>query len=321
VDAGGLTSRETDALDISAETAQTMSLIDEHTAVIQLYQQIGRLWSTRIAPGDPRLAWNEAHEAWVRTLAGDRLTAEQLLENKPTWLAAELGERHPYTRAVRLALAATLVARGATAEAASLRVQAERATRDLFQSTRRAPEILDDAPVPPGVLAHVAPNAPAREGFRPGKGSSFLVPLTSAERWIAGRDGWRLHLVTANTCRASVVTGTDPRLIAVNAARSPDGGWRVWVEGTKPAMVFEAAASETVIVSLAGHGTGAVDVLLGGERGQSSRIDTTSFPPEPPYALTFDGGPAGTGCAVVWLEIPFPPEATFRASPPPPAPR
>lgn len=310
----GLTRRETTLLDISNETAQTFALIDEHTAAIQLYQEIPRLWRTRVVPDDPRVAWNEAHEAWVRTVAGDRLTTEQLLENKPLWLAAQLGERHPYTRASRLALAATLDARGATAQAAALRVQAERATRDLFQDTGLAPDELDDGPVPPGVLAHVAPNDAEREGFRRRADGTFFVPVTSAQRLIAGRDGWRLHLVAAGRCRASFVAGADPRRITVNAARGSDGHWQVRIEGTTPAMTLNGAAAERLGISLAARGGGVVDARVGGRETQSAALDTAAAPPDPPYSLEFDGERGEPGCAVVWLEIAFPREASFKRS-------
>jgi hypothetical protein len=306
-------------LDIAVETAQTFAMIDEHTAGIQQHQDIARLWRSRIAPDDARLAWNEAHEAWVRTLAGDRLTTEQLLEDKPSWLAAQLGEGHPYTRAVRLALAATLEARGARAEAASLRAQAERVTPDLLHGhgppVDSGPGVggwwfLDDAPVPPGVLAHVAPNAAEREGFRRGPGGGFVVPLTSIQRSVAARDGWRLHIVAAGTCRASFVAGTDPRLITVNATRSVDGDWQVRIAGTSPAITLSGAIAKTVDVSLVADATGDIEARLGDERARAS-LDMAADRAAPPYTLAFDGGSDEMACAVVWLEIPFPNDANF----------
>jgi len=315
LESNGLTKRETTLLDVSTETAQTFALIDEHTAGIQQHQDIARLWRSRVVPDDARLAWNAAHEAWVRTLAGDRLTTEQLLEDKPSWLAAQLGEGHPYTRAVRLALAATLEARGASAEAASLRVQAETATRELLQGHGPAVGILDDAPVPPGVLAHLAPNTAEREGFRRGPGGGFVVPLTSIQRQVAARDGWRLHVVAAGTCRASFVAGTDPRLVTVNATRSVDGGWQVRIEGTSPAITLNSAPAETVGVSLMADATGDIEARLGDERTRAS-LDMAADRSAPPYTLAFDGGSDEMACAVVWLEIPFPSDATFLAPAP-----
>jgi hypothetical protein len=314
VEAHGLTTGETALLDVASETAQTFALIDEHTAGIQEYQQIARLWGARVAPADPRLAWNEAHEAWVRTLAGDRLTTEQLLEGKPAWLGAQVGDRHPYTRAVRLELADTLAARGATVEASTLRGEAEQSTRDLFQGTGLASVLLDQIPAPPGVVAHVAPNAAEREGFRHGRDASFFAPLTSTQRWMAGREGWRLHVVAGGACRTSMIVGTVPRFIAVSAALAVDHSWDVQIDGTKPAMRLHGGAAEKVGVSLVADGTGAVQVRVGEGRTQVSRLDPATPIPDPPYTLTFDGGPAATGCAVVWLEIPFPtgPRATAQ---------
>src|SRR6185436_9600226 len=99
---------------------------------IQLYQSLVPLWRTRLPPDDPRLTWNAAHEAWVRALAGDRFTTEQILTDVSDWLPRSLGDAHPYARAVRLALADTLDARGAAVEAAALRKQVATATRGLF---------------------------------------------------------------------------------------------------------------------------------------------------------------------------------------------
>lgn len=314
IEGHGLTRRETTLLDISTETAQNFALVHEHTAAIQLYQEIARLWRTRVAPDDPRVAWNEANEAWVRTLAGDRLTTEQLLENKPSWFAAQFGEGHPYTRALRLALAATLDARGATDQAATLRGLVEHATGDLFRDTGLAPHELDDAPVPPGVFAHVAPNDAEREGFRRQADGTFFVPLTSTERRIAGRDGWRLHLVAVGTCRASFVAGADPRRITVNAARGSDSRWQVRIEGITPAITLHGAAATRLGASLVARGGGVLDARVGEHDIQSAAIDRAASLPSPPYSLAFDGEHGDTDCAVVWLEIPFPRASTFNRS-------
>jgi hypothetical protein len=306
VEAYGLTTGETALLDVASETAQTFALIDEHTAGIQEYQQIARLWGARVAPADPRLAWNEAHEAWIRTLAGDRLTTEQLLEGKPAWLGAQVGDRHPYTRAARLELADTLSARAATVEASTLRGQAEQLTRDLLQGTGLASTLLDQTPAPPGVLAHVAPNAAEREGFRHGRDASFFAPLTSTQRWMAGREGWRLHVVAVGACRTSLIAGTVPRLIAVKITPSADHGWNAQVEGVKPIVRWHGIAAEKLGVSLSADRTEAVTTLFGDGSAHASHIDPATNVPDPPYSLTFDGGPDGSGCAIVWLEIPFP---------------
>jgi hypothetical protein len=269
--------------------------MDEHTAAIQEYQQIARWWSARIAPENPLVTWNSVHECWVRTLAGDRLTTEQLLAAAPSRLGATLGDLHPYTRAVRLELAATLEARGAIAEAGALRDQADQATRRLLGDTS---SVLEDVPAPPGVLAHLAPNAPEREGFRHASSSAFFTPLTSIQRMLAGRDGWRLHVIAEGPCRASAVTGNVPRLVSVSAARAADNSWDVRVEGTQPPLKLHRTAAEQVNVSLIADGSGTLQARLGRHIAQTS-IAAGSAPPDPPYTLAFDGGSNGAGCALV----------------------
>jgi hypothetical protein len=309
VEGNDLTTRETALLDIATEGAASFALIDEHSAANQLYQQVSRLWQTRLAPDDPRLALIEAHEGWVRTLAGDRLTTEQLFGNKPSWLGSQLGDRHPYTRMVRLALATTLEARGETAQAIVLRAEAERGTRDLLRDTG-LPLAFDPDPVPPGLLAHVAPNAPAREGFRGAPDGGFFAPLTSTQRLIAAEQGWRLHVIATGGCHASVATV--PLRVAVKAERSADARWHVTIEGAKPATALDAAPAETLGISLVKGSTGTLTAHIGARRIDLSLDDKPANRPDPPYALAFDGGPSGTRCAVVWLEIPFPAKAAFR---------
>jgi hypothetical protein len=315
-DRDGVTPREADLVDIWSDTAQTEALTGEHSSAFDVYRQVGQLWSARSGPDDPRLAWTQVHQAWIRTLAGDRLTAEQILGNDSTLnlLARELGDRHPYTRTARLALATTLEARGAHADAAPLRFLVERATRDLMPGSALQSGPFDRAPVPPGVLAHVAPNPPAREGFRSGPEGRFFVPLTSIQRWMAGRNGWRLHLVASNSCRVSLVTGANPQMTSVRLARVADARWRVSVEGTSPELARETAAGAEIALSLAADPTGRVDISLADGVTRSATIATTGPPPVPPYVLSLEGGASGAGCDVVWLEIPFPPEATFTRS-------
>lgn len=312
----GLTKRENVLFDVSNETAQTLAIIDEHTAAIVQYQQILRLWRTRIAPGDPRLAWYESHEAWVRMLAGDRLSAEQLLQDKPAWLGAALGDGHPYTRTVRLALAATLDARGATFEATALRAAAERATRNLLQNTGLASSDLDSAPFPAGVHAHVSPNVAEREGFRRGPDGEWSVPLTSVERWLAAREGWRLHVVPAGPCRASVDLGGGPRVTTVTVVGEPDRRWQILTNGLRSTVLpetAESAAGITIIVTSSGD----LEGIVAGRRARLAENQATGTLPNPPHRLAFQGGPGGNACALVWLEIPFPstPGASQQAIP------
>jgi len=303
VESHGFTRTETALVDALAETAQTFAVIDEETAALQVYQQLGRLWTARIPSDDPRTIWHGAHEGWIRTLRGDRLTTEQTLDAAPSLLGGALGDGHPYTRAVRLELAATLAARGATSQAAALRSDAEHAARALVGDASR---ILTGVTAPPGVVAHLAPNAPEREGFRRSNGEGLFFPLTSVQRWFAGRDGWRLHVIARGTCRASVVVGNVPHLVGVNASQGEDKRWRVAIDGTAPAITMNSPAGDAVGLSLIADGNGAVLARLGAEETRSMVIDASAKVPDPPYSLAFSGGADGSGCNLVWLEIPFP---------------
>ena len=303
VESHGFTRTETALVDALTETIQTFALIDEQTAALQVYQQLGRLWTTRIPTDDPRTIWYGVQEGWIRTLRGDRLTTEQTLDAAPSLLGGALGDTHPYTRAVRLELAATMAARGATSQVAALRSDAEHAARALVGDASR---VLPGVPAPPGVIAHLAPNAPEREGFRRSNGEGFFAPVTSIQRWLAGRDGWRLHVVARGACRASVVVGNVPRLIGVTARQSEDKRWHVAVAGTAPAITMDGPPGDTAGLSLVADGNGAVVVRLGAEETRSTVIEAAGVVPDPPYSLAFSGGANGSGCDLVWLEIPFP---------------
>lgn len=312
----GLTRDETAVHEIATEVAAAYALANEHTAAIQLYQELQRVWSGRAPIDDPRLSWTRAHEAWVRLLTGDRFTARQLLEGLPDWLTRELGERHPYTRAVKLSLSHTIDPQGSDAEAASLRDEAERATSDLVRGVLRESDLLAEIPYAPGVVAHLAPNAPEREGFRRSTDGSFVAMLTSMQRLIAGRNGWRLHVVASGACRAWVVVGTAPRLVSLRAERAGDKTWRVIIEGTQPAVTLRRAGAGDVGVSLAADGSGSLTATLASET-RALRIDATAPTPVPPYGLGFSGDGGAKGCHVVWLELPVPPRETVGAPPAP----
>jgi hypothetical protein len=311
VESHGLTESETILVDVVEERAQGFALMDEHTAAIQEYERLARSWSARVPPEDPRLAWNVVHQAWVRTLRGDRLTAEQHLgsvdgattglgavDGTTARLEATLGDGHPYTRAARLELAATLEARGAT-QAAGLREQTENRTRELIGDTS---VLLSGVPTPAGVVAHLAPNAPEREGFRRAKNGGYYTPLTSIQRLRSGGAGWRLHVIAQNACRTEVVVQDPPRLITVTTARGADGGWDLQIGGVDPPVAIHAAGGQAKI-SLVGAPDGSVEARLLGGRAATSRIDIRSAPPKPPYTTTFTDSDA---CRLVWLEIPFP---------------
>lgn len=316
----GLTPAEIAIHDITTEAAAGGALVDEHTDAMRLYQELQRTWSARVPSADPRLAWTRAHEAWVRLLMGDRLTARQLLEELPDWLAQQLGEGHPYTRAVRLGLSHTIDPSGVDIEARSLRDAADRATRDLVGDALGESHFLRDLPMAPGVVAHVAPNSPEREGFRRRSDGTYIAPLTSVQRMLAGQNGWRLHLIATAACRAWAVVDTVPRLVSVLI--EPDvTGWRLIVDGTKPAMTLRTAAAGRAGVSLVADGSGSVSVTLGSE-SITLPLDTAGPIPAPPYGIGFSDEGTASGCSVVWLELPVPPreieglrQAAVSASP------
>ena len=327
VGTNGLTTRETIRQDIIYELATTNALSDEHTTAIGLYDLWGQLWRARQSPDDPRVIWALAHGAWVRTLAGDQFTAEQLLGDAPDWLSRELGDQHPYTRAARLALAGTLAARGANQEAALLRERTTGAMRTLFQPAATDDDFLPGIPAPPGVIAHVSPNAPEREGFREQRDGGYIAPLTSIQRLIAGRDGWRLHLLATGACRTSVVVGNVPRRITVDILRSSDNQWQVRIEGATSPATLVGVPADSLHVSLVADKAGSL-IVKSREETRLLAIDEKGDPANQPYALTFesgpstasDNGPVASGCAVVWLEIRFPYQPGAKVTAPPVSP-
>jgi hypothetical protein len=278
--------------------------MDEHTAAIQYHGLIGRLLRARLELNDPRLAWEAAQEAWVRALAGDWLTSEQGLSDLPGWLSKELGEQHPYTSSVRVSLATALEARGAMAEAASLRDAAERATRELLGPDGYRG--MSGQTGPPGAIAHVAPNAPEREGFRRTPAGAYFIPLTSSQRRLAGEKGWQLHLLARRPCRVSVVIGAHPKRLDIDMFAGPDGRWQVGFHGATPDHL-EAAASESVRVSILADPAGRLDAHVGDGPVTPLSHAISSDPPIPPYGLTFDAGSHPEACAVVWLQVQVPP--------------
>ncbi len=317
VDADGFTVAEIAAIEATAETAETFALIDEHTAAIQQYHQLGRLLRTRVGPADARLSWNNVREAWVRTMAGDRLTTEQILEEAPARLIGQLGETHPYVRAARLGLAATLKVRGAIAEASKVTAQAEIAAADLLRGTTIDPERLDPFPVPAGLLAHVVPTPPEREGFRRLPGGQFGTPLTSTQRHMAGKNGWRLHLVAPTACRASIVTGNRARRVAVAIVSQGNRDWRVEIEGTANPIVLRSSSGGLPSVSVIGNPSGEVRISIDGKQWTTGTIDTTSTPSPPPHVFAFDADADGgaSRCQIAWFEIIYPPNARFPPTP------
>jgi hypothetical protein len=122
----------------------------------------------------------------------------------------------------------------------------------------------------------------------------------------AGNHGWQLSIVATGTCRTAFVVGLSHQPVSVTATRTIDG-WQVQVDGTAPPVRLAHAASAPLGIVLTANGTGAVNVAVSDTGPQTTHIDPAAAgTAAPPYALTFDGGTNGTGCQVVWLEIPFP---------------
>jgi hypothetical protein len=95
-----------------------------------------------------------------------------------------------------------------------------------------------------------------------------------------------------------------PRLIALTARRS-NGQWHVQLEGTVPPATLAGGSAESVMVSLSANEPGSLVAKVDHEATQLG-IDSSSQAPDAPYTLAFSGDPGLSGCAVVWLEIPFP---------------
>jgi hypothetical protein len=301
----GLTDRDERLLEILHECSQWYAMVDEHTSSRRQWQEAQQVLREHVPIDDPRLGWLRAHEAWVQTLADDRLSAEQMLEDLPIMLSGGLGASHPYVRAVRLELADTLAARGAAPAAAALREAAARDTRALLPDAARAADVQSGVPAPPGVLAHASPNAPEREGFRRQGAGAFAATLTSTARWLAGRDGWRLHVVSGGTCRASFVAGVEARRLSLNVSRA-SAGWTVRLEGTRPALEVRQGPSDTLATSLVVDSEREVRLNIA-DRVARATIDTTAAIPRPPYTFAFEAGDSdGRECRLVWAEIPFP---------------
>lgn len=299
----GLTPAETTAHDVNLEAADGLAVVDEHTAALQLLQEIDRRLFQRLGVSDPRLDWHWARHAWVRRLAGDLITAEQYLERLPHSLEQFLGRDHPYTRTARLDLAAVLAVRGEQA-VAGLRAEAARGAADLWRAPALGWDYAAEAvPWAPHVIAHVAPNVPEREGFRRQPGGGFFVPVTGTQRLMAGRDGWHLHVRAEDTCRVSVVVGVAPREVTVDLRRNAGGAWRVGCAGVTPGMAFDLLAGEPAALTLSVGSDGEVQARTSDGTRRLARIDPVASPPAPPYAVSFSGDRDGAGCAIVWWEI------------------
>jgi hypothetical protein len=154
------------------------------------------------------------------------------------------------------------------------------------------------------VLAHLAPNPPAREGFRQSIDAGVLRPADEHSAFIQ-----RARRLAA-TCRrqrhvpSSVVIGNAPRLIVVTANQAEDKSWRIAIGGTAPAMALHGRAGDTVALSLIADGSGAVGIAwprsnrLGRHRYRRAAAHSAVTRWPSPAA------PMDPGCDLVWLENP-----------------
>jgi hypothetical protein len=299
----GLTEHETVLHDLATESADFLAVGSEHTAALDHLKELERLWRERVASEDPRVGLNYLRQAWVRAEAGDFLTAEQILVQSPTLVGRALGNDHPYVRLVRLNLAGVLDRRQATDDAREQRAAARAAAERLLPAS--VVSTLEESPSPPapGVIAHLAPNAPEREGFRRDANGGFVSPVTSAARWLAGRDGWRLHVGATETCRAAVDAGSDPHRLQVAVERQ-DEAWRVIVDGLQPRVDLSATASPSgrAAVTVDVMPTGDARVMVPGADALRAVVDPDAVS-NPPYGLTFAGTDGDQGCTLVWWEV------------------
>jgi hypothetical protein len=97
-----------------------------------------------------------------------------------------------------------------------------------------------------------------------------------------------------------------PRLSPVSAARAADSSWEWRIAGTTPAITLRDRAAGRSSISLVASGSGSL-VAEVADGTVESRIDSAGPTPDPPYGLSFASDRGDTGCAVVWLELPFPP--------------
>lgn len=303
IESHGLTADETVQVDVSTEGGEFMTVSREFITAFGLFEEAARVWRRRVAMDDPRVAQVNLKQAWARTLRGDLLTAEQSLMATVGPLQRALGEGHPYLRAARVALASTYQRRGA--------VDLARAQTDAAATTARA--LLPDPMVPlfdpggapptPFVAAHLAPNLPAREGFRTRIDGGYIVPATTVGRWLAGRDGWHLHVAATASCDVAVDVGRDAVRLQVSVRRADDG-WRVRVDGVRPPLELRAEewTAGRVPVTLDATPDGTIRVLAHGSESRTVALDPDAAP-SPPHGVAFSGPEEGRGCALVWWEV------------------
>lgn len=238
--------------------------------------------------------------AWVRTPRGDPLSAEQLLLALPSLFSREIGDRHPLTQLARERLAGVLEVRGSPREASAHRDDAQRAITELLGELG-PPGESRTTPTPFAVVAHLAPNAPEREGFRRASDDSYIAPVTSKQRMFAGRAGWLLVVRAAGECTASIDVGRDVRRVGVQITGTPGDRFRVSIPGSTPALPLQVPPRSHASVVVEATGDGVLRVRTGDGQAAAGRLDTTAPGPDPPYALRFRGA-TPDACQLVWWE-------------------
>lgn len=84
------------------------------------------------------------------------------------------------------------------------------------------------------------------------------------------------------------------------------------VTGTAPPLSLEAREADRLTLSIAMDAEERLEVRVANAHPHRAAIDTSSEAAVPPDSLAFSEPANQGGCAVVWLEVPFPPGLGFR---------